>query len=212
MKTYVYAKTLIQSHSSIIQKESKSILGVCRTMCTSTGEWINKMWYYMQWNIIWQDRHPDVFYNMDEHWKHYAELVKANTDSSEGDEMTSKERFNLVGLDNSFPNKLQGHVIQICICAIYKWLNGLKDPVKKSKKHVKSKVALQSCPTLCNYWATWTIAHQAPLSMGFSRQKYWSGLPFPSPGDLPNPGTEPASLSLLHWQVGSLPLVPPGKP
>ena len=69
--------------------------------------------------------------------------MKANTDSSEGDEMTSKERFNLVRLDNSLPNKLQGHVIQICICAIYKLLNGLKDPVKKSKKHVKSKVGLQ---------------------------------------------------------------------
>jgi len=151
MKTYVYTKTLIQSHSSIIQKESKSILGVCRTMCTSTGEWINKMWYYMQWNIIWQDGHPNVYCNIDEHWKHYAELVKANTDSSEDDETTSKERFNLVGLDNSFPNKLQGHMIQICICVIYKLLNGLKDPVKKSKKHVKSRVGLQSCPTLCNY-------------------------------------------------------------
>ena len=104
----------------------------------------------MQWNIIWQDRHPDVCYNMDEHLKHYAELVKANTDSSE-DETTSKERFNPVGLDNSFPNIFQGHVIQICICAIYKLLNGLKDPVKKSKKHVKSRVGLQSCPTLCNY-------------------------------------------------------------
>ena len=39
----------------------------------------------------------------------------------------------------------------------------------------------------------WTVAHQAPLSMGFSRQEYWSGLPFPSPGDLPNPGIEPES-------------------
>ena len=39
-----------------------------------------------------------------------------------------------------------------------------------------------------------TGAHQAPLSMGFCRQKYWSGLSFPSPGDLPNPGTEPASV------------------
>ena len=42
----------------------------------------------------------------------------------------------------------------------------------------------------------WTAAHQAPLSMGFSRQGYWSGLPFPSPGDLPNPGIEPWSLAL----------------
>ena len=136
---------------ALFKKKSKSILGVCRTMCTSTGEWINKMWYYMQWNIIWQDGHPNVYCNIDEHWKHYAELVKANTDSSQDDDTTSKERCNLVGLDNSFPNKLQGHVIQICVCAIYKLLNGLKDPVKKSKKHVKSKVGLQSYPTLCNY-------------------------------------------------------------
>ena len=42
--------------------------------------------------------------------------------------------------------------------------------------------------------ASWTVAHQAPLSMEFSRQEYWSGLPFPSPGDLPNSGIEPASL------------------
>ena len=40
----------------------------------------------------------------------------------------------------------------------------------------------------------WTVAHQAPLSMGFSRQEYWSGLPCPPPGDLPNPGIEPISL------------------
>ena len=42
----------------------------------------------------------------------------------------------------------------------------------------------------------WTIVHQAPLSMGFSRQEYWSGLPFPSPGDLPDPGIEPKSPTL----------------
>ena len=41
---------------------------------------------------------------------------------------------------------------------------------------------------------TWTVAHQAPLSMGFSRQEYWSGLPFPTPRDLPNPGIEPEFL------------------
>ena len=42
----------------------------------------------------------------------------------------------------------------------------------------------------------WTVAHQAPPTMGFSRQEYWSGLPFPSPGDLPDPGIEPASPAL----------------
>ena len=51
----------------------------------------------------------------------------------------------------------------------------------------------QSYPTLCN---PWTVGHQAPLSMGFSRQEYWTGLPFPPPGDLPDPGIEPASPAL----------------
>jgi len=57
----------------------------------------------------------------------------------------------------------------------------------------------------------WTVAHQAPLFMGFSRQEYWSRLPCPSPGDLPNPGIEPASLTSLALAGGSLPLAPPGK-
>ena len=56
------------------------------------------------------------------------------------------------------------------------------------------------------------IAHQAPLSRGFSWQEYWSGLPCSPPGDLPNPGLKPASLCLLHWQEDSLPLAPPRKP
>ena len=43
---------------------------------------------------------------------------------------------------------------------------------------------------------SWTVAHQAPLSMEFSRQEYWSGVPFPSPGDLPDPGNEPGSPTL----------------
>ena len=44
------------------------------------------------------------------------------------------------------------------------------------------------------FMAPWTMAHQAPLPMEFSKQKYWSGLPFPSPGDFPNPGIKPMSL------------------
>ena len=55
----------------------------------------------------------------------------------------------------------------------------------------------------------WTVAYQAPPSMGFSRQEYWSGVPLPSPGDLPNPGTEPGSPAL---QRDALPSEPPGKP
>ena len=64
----------------------------------------------------------------------------------------------------------------------------------------------KSCPTLAT---PWTVAHQAPLSMEFSRQEYWSGLPFPSPGDLPDPGIKPRSPSL---QADTLPSEPPGKP
>ena len=54
----------------------------------------------------------------------------------------------------------------------------------------------------------WTVAYKAPLSMEFSRKEYWSGLPFPSPGDLPNPGIEPKSPAL---QADALPSEPPGK-
>ena len=51
----------------------------------------------------------------------------------------------------------------------------------------------RSCPTLLT---PWTLAHQASLSMGISRQEYWSGLPFPTPGDLPDPGIKPTSPTL----------------
>ena len=55
----------------------------------------------------------------------------------------------------------------------------------------------------------WTVAHQAPVSMGFSRQEYWSGLTFPSPGDLPSTGMEPASSALISNLYSA---EPPGKP
>ena len=55
--------------------------------------------------------------------------------------------------------------------------------------------------------APWTVAYQAPRSLGFSRQEHWSGLPFPSPGDLPNPGIEPGSPTL---QADALQSEPPG--
>ena len=75
--------------------------------------------------------------------------------------------------------------------------------IVKERKKVKSlsRVRLSATP--------WTVAYQAPLSMGFSRQEYWSGLPFPSPGDLPNPGIEPGSLAL---QANSLLSEQPEKP
>ena len=58
----------------------------------------------------------------------------------------------------------------------------------------------------------WTIAHQAPLFMGFSWQEYWSGLPCLPPGDFPNPGSEPTSPASPALQVDSLSAEPHGKP
>ena len=85
-----------------------------------------------------------------------------------------------------------------------------------------SAKSLQSCLTL------WPYAHQAPLSMGFFKQEYWSGLPYLPPGNLSDPGIQHASLmspvlagsffknihflGLLHWQAGSLPVGPSEKP
>ena len=67
-----------------------------------------------------------------------------------------------------------------------------------------------SCFSRVRFFGTlWTVAHQAPLSMEFSRQEFWSGLPCPPPGDLPNPGIESRSPPL---QVDSLLFEPPGKP
>ena len=69
--------------------------------------------------------------------------------------------------------------------------------------------SLESCPTLCG---PMDCSPPGSSVHGFSRQKYWSGLPCPPPGDLPDPGIEPSSLESLHWLADSLPLVPPGKP
>ena len=69
--------------------------------------------------------------------------------------------------------------------------------------------SLQSCLSHCN---PWTVAHQTPLFMGFSRQEYWSGLWALLHGIVPTQGSNPLFLCLLHWQVGSLLLALPRKP
>ena len=71
---------------------------------------------------------------------------------------------------------------------------------------IRKKESANSCPTVETLW---TVALQPPLSMGSSRQEYWSGLPFSSPGDLPDPGIEPRCLVL---QTDSLPIELRGKP
>ena len=76
------------------------------------------------------------------------------------------------------------------------------------KSESESEVT-QSCPALCD---AWTVAHQAPLSMGLSRQEYWSGLPSPPPGDFPDPMIKPTSPVSPALQVDSLPLSHWGSP
>ena len=88
---------------------------------------------------------------------------------------------------------------------------------KNSVRSYTCRAVLRVCcaESLSHVWLSmtpWTIAHQAPLSMGFSRQEYWSGLPCPSPGHLPYPGIKPESLMSPALQVDSFPAEPPRKP
>ena len=70
-----------------------------------------------------------------------------------------------------------------------------------------------SCSVVSYSFVTpWTMARQAPLSVGFPRQEYWSGLPLPNPGDLPNPGIEPMSLASPAFVGRFFTTAPPGKP
>ena len=78
----------------------------------------------------------------------------------------------------------QGYFILVCVCVC---------------------VLAQSLSCVWLFVTPWTIARQAPLSIGFPRQEYWSGLPFVTPGDLPHPGIKPISLCVLQWQM-DLPL------
>ena len=78
---------------------------------------------------------------------------------------------------------------------------------------VKLHACMLSCFSHVHLFATlWTVACQAPLSMGFSRQEYWSGLPCPPPGDLRDPGIKPMSPASPALQADSLLSEPPGKP
>ena len=75
---------------------------------------------------------------------------------------------------------------------------------------IESEVKVKSLLSRVQLFAIpWTVVYQASLSVGFSRQEYWSGLPFPSPGDPPDPGIKPRSPAL---QADALPSEPPGKP
>ena len=98
--------------------------------------------------------------------------------------------------------------------------NGCRRIFEKGKSSVFMFVQRAMCLGVCSvasvmsrlFAALWTVALQAPLSMEFSRQEYWSGLPFPTPGDLPDPGIEPVSPMSPALQVDSFPTEQPGKP
>ena len=72
----------------------------------------------------------------------------------------------------------------------------------------QKKVKVKSLSSVQLFLTPWTVAYQAPQSMGISRQEYWSGLPFPSPGELPDPGIKLVSPAL---EADTLPSEPPGK-
>ena len=89
-----------------------------------------------------------------------------------------------------------------------RWSSGIKKYMNPSGEHARM-LSRFSRVRLCNLR---TVARQALLSMGFSRQEYWTGLPCPPPGDLPDPGMEPTSLRSPALADGSLPLASRGKP
>ena len=88
-------------------------------------------------------------------------------------------------------------------------LNYQGNPILKLNSNILVKVKVKSLSRVQLFETPWTVAYQAPPSMEFSRQEYWSGLPFPSPEHLPNPGAEPRSPAL---QADALPSEPPGQP
>ena len=81
--------------------------------------------------------------------------------------------------------------------------------VLRPPRYEKVKVKVKPLSRVRLFATPWTLAHQAPLSTEFLRQEYWSGLPFPSPGDLPDPEIEPGSPAL---QANALPSEPSGNP
>ena len=93
---------------------------------------------------------------------------------------------------------------------LHESVSAVKTQCPNSGQWRRSCVHVLICIQL--FVTSWTVIHQTPLSMEFSRQEYWSGLPFPPPGDLPKPGFKPKSPVSPALQVESLPIEAPGKP
>ena len=121
------------------------------------------------------------------------------------------KRFSIFGHFQPCPKHLWRHLVHVKMSLIFgpvpnhlAWIKYAHDVLCAWVLHRFSPVRLFA--TLS------TVACQVPLSMGFSKQEYWSRLPCLPPGDLPDLGLNLSLLCLLHWQAGSLPLVPTGKP
>ena len=106
----------------------------------------------------------------------------------------------ILGGSNITADGDRSHEIKRCLLLGRKAMTNLQSSLKRETSHAykglsgRKKVKSLSCVQL--FATPWTVAYQASLSMGFSRQEYWSGLPFSSPGDLPDPVFEPKSPSL----------------
>ena len=94
-----------------------------------------------------------------------------------------------------------GHILQLLFANLYEKQTEVNTDCQQRELCAESLSRVQLFAT------PWTVAHQAPPSMEFSRQEYWSGFPFPSPGDLPDPGIKPRSPAL---QADALPSETPG--
>ena len=138
--------------------------------------------------------------------------------SSSGDSLAAgfSPAHNSPGLEHTFRGRLQecggqgGDKQQVLsMTGIWQLFRGILMCFLPAtlEKRKKKKVKSLSCVRI--FATPWTVAYQAPLSMEFSRQEYWSGLPFPSSEALPNPGIKPTSPAL---QADTLPSEPPGKP
>ena len=116
------------------------------------------------------------------------------------------DEFELLAVQGTLKSLLQHHSSKASILchSAFAMIVQLSHPYMTTGNHLSqtslSRVRLFATP--------WTVAHQAPPSMEFSRQEYWSGLPFPSPGDLPDPGIEPGSPALQAEALLSEPYGP----
>ena len=108
--------------------------------------------------------------------------------------------------ENAGKSLISGRFVAFCVYAVLSTISldgGFDDENKW-----RSGVCVKSLSLVRLFATPWTVAYQGPPSMGFSRQECWSGLPFPSPGDLPNPGIEPRSPA---FQADALTSEPPGE-